>query len=269
MRFKDFDNSEIPIEYTRTSKGNQPKWKDGKYWYKQDMLGYEALAEVLISALLNRSNMKDHVIYEPVMIRYNKKTAPGCCSMDFKKPDEELFTLERLHLAYTGESIADSLKQIKSVDKCIDYTVSFIEIHTGINDAGVIITKWLEADAFFLNEDRHTNNIAFLRSEKTGAWRFCPYYDNGLALLSDVADYPPGESISYLVSKVPAKPFSRNFSKQVEAARALYGRQLTLDFTEEYVMESLEHLREAYDEKTIKRVMNLIRVQSNKYKELF
>ena len=269
MLYRDFDNSDLAVEYSRTSKGNQPKWHDGQFWFKQDMLGYEALAEVMISSLLARSNLQDHVHYEPARIRYNKKTLPGCRSRDFKRPGEELFTLERLHLAYTGELISDRLNSRKSVKERIEYTAAFIEEHTGIIGAGVILTKWLEADAFFLNEDRHTNNIAFLREAKSGEWRFCPYYDNGLALLSDINDYPLTERISTLAASVPAKPFAKHFDKQVYAARSLFGSQLVFSFNEEDVLSALKPLAELYEHAVIERAANIIRVQTNRYKELF
>ena len=37
-----------------TSKGDQPKWEAGGVWYKADHMGYEALAEVVISHLLEK-----------------------------------------------------------------------------------------------------------------------------------------------------------------------------------------------------------------------
>ena len=36
-----------------SSKGNQEKWVEGNRWYKLDQFGYEALAETMISQLLN------------------------------------------------------------------------------------------------------------------------------------------------------------------------------------------------------------------------
>ena len=39
-----------------SSKGNQEKWQDGNIWYKLDQFGYEALAEVFTSQLLEYSN---------------------------------------------------------------------------------------------------------------------------------------------------------------------------------------------------------------------
>ena len=35
-----------------TSKGDQPKWRRGSLWYKADHMGYEALAEVVVSLSL-------------------------------------------------------------------------------------------------------------------------------------------------------------------------------------------------------------------------
>ena len=42
-----------------SSKGNQEKWydKETNKWYKLDQFGYEALAETLISKLLEKSNI--------------------------------------------------------------------------------------------------------------------------------------------------------------------------------------------------------------------
>jgi len=42
----------------------------------------------------------------------------------------------------------------------------------------------LTLDAFFVNEDRHTHNIAVLMDAE-GVYRYCPFFDHGAALLSD------------------------------------------------------------------------------------
>lgn len=44
-----------------SSKGNQEKWVEGNRWYKLDQFGYEALAETMISQLLERSNCEEKV----------------------------------------------------------------------------------------------------------------------------------------------------------------------------------------------------------------
>lgn len=46
-----------PLHKTgHTSKGDQRKWKIENLWYKADYMGYESLAEVLVSKLLDRSD---------------------------------------------------------------------------------------------------------------------------------------------------------------------------------------------------------------------
>ena len=46
-----------------TSKGNQPKWHIKNKWYKADHMGYEALAEYVVSELLKKSDIGDFVDY--------------------------------------------------------------------------------------------------------------------------------------------------------------------------------------------------------------
>ena len=61
---------------------------------------------------------------------------------------------------------------------------------TGLKNFGVYLNKLFTIDAFFLNEDRHTHNIAVLMNEK-GEFAYCPIFDNGAGLLSDtLMDYP-------------------------------------------------------------------------------
>ena len=49
---------------------------------------------------------------------------------------------------------------------------------------GIYMNKLLTIDAFFLNEDRHTHNIAVLMNGK-GDYVYCPIFDNGAGLLAD------------------------------------------------------------------------------------
>ena len=52
-----------------SSKGNQEKWKDGSKWYKLDQFGYEALAETIVSILLEKSNIETETPF--TFVRYN------------------------------------------------------------------------------------------------------------------------------------------------------------------------------------------------------
>lgn len=252
-----------------TSKGDQPKWQlDGK-WYKADHMGYEALAEVVVSQLLKQSNVPDFVEYRPVLIQYQGKEIPGCVSKNFRRKDEMLVSFERLHRTYKGRGLAAALGGINKPQGRIRYTIDFIEQTTGLTGVGKYLTLLLELDSFFLNEDRHTNNLAVIRNEKTKEFRLCPIFDNGLALLSDLNDYPLDKDVYDSIKCVRAKPFDLDFNMQVEAAEELYGMQLNLSFSRKEVSKELKFVTELYGEKIYCRVEQVLFEQMRKYQVYF
>ena len=252
-----------------TSKGDQPKWQlDGK-WYKADHMGYEALAEVVVSQLLKQSNVPDFVEYRPVLIQYQGKEIPGCVSKNFRRKDEMLVSFERLHRTYKGRGLAAALGGINEPQGRIRYTIDFIEQTTGLTGVGKYLTLLLELDSFFLNEDRHTNNLAVIRNEKTKEFRLCPIFDNGLALLSDLNDYPLDKDVYDSIKCVRAKPFDLDFNMQVEAAGELYGMQLNLSFSPKEVSKELKFVTELYGEKIYCRVEQVLFEQMRKYQVYF
>ena len=252
-----------------TSKGDQPKWQlDGK-WYKADHMGYEALGEVVVSQLLKQSNVVDFVEYRPVLIQYQGKEIPGCVSKNFRRKDEMLVSFERLHRTYKGRGLAAALGGINEPQGRIRYTIDFIEQTTGLTGVGKYLTLLLELDSFFLNEDRHTNNLAVIRNEKTKEFRLCPIFDNGLALLSDLNDYPLDKDVYDCIRCVRAKPFDLDFNVQVDAAAELYGMQLNLSFSPKEVSKELKFVTELYGEKIYCRVEQVLFEQMRKYQVYF
>ena len=251
-----------------TSKGNQPKWRLGESWYKADHMGYEALAEVLTSRLLARSNVQDYVSYDPVRLRLNDRTLTGCRSRNFRQDDEMLVPLERLYRAYYGQSLSKKLAGIADVEEQICFTVDFVEGTTQLDGFGKYLSTLLELDAFILNEDRHTNNIAVLRNEKTGRYRLCPIFDNGLSFLSDLNDYPLDADLYAAIGKVEAKPFSKDFMVQMEAASSLYGSGLHFDLTHQEVGGLLDDLADCYPDEILNRVRSVLLEQMRKFKYL-
>ena len=252
-----------------TSKGDQPKWQlDGK-WYKADHMGYEALAEVVVSQLLKQSNVPDFVEYRPVLIQYQGKEIPGCVSKNFRRKDEMLVSFERLHRTYKGRGLAAALGGINKPQGRLRYTIDFIEQTTSLTGVGKYLTLLLELDSFFLNEDRHTNNLAVIRNEKTKEFRLCPIFDNGLALLSDLNDYPLDKDVYDSIKCVRAKPFDLDFNMQVEAAEELYGMQLNLSFSRKEVSKELKFVTELYGEKIYCRVEQVLFEQMRKYQVYF
>ena len=70
----------------------------------------------------------------------------------------------------------------------------------------------LEIDAFFLNEDRHTNNIAVLYDTETEQYSPSPLFDQGLCLFADISnDYPLDLPMDVCMERIEAKPFSSDF----------------------------------------------------------
>lgn len=74
-----------------SSKGNQEKWVEGNRWYKLDQFGYEALAETLISQLLERSNCEQDYPFRFTRYQMERITAhgverTGCSSENFLLP---------------------------------------------------------------------------------------------------------------------------------------------------------------------------------------
>ena len=269
MQVIDLNEIEKEKIENHTSKGNQPKWHIKDKWYKADHMGYEALAEYVVSELLKKSDIGDFVEYYLIKINYDNKEGIGCVSKDFKEDYEMLIPIEKLHRQYFGKGLADAIAKEYSVQDKISYTVNFIEETTGLRDVGKYFAVMLTVDAFFLNEDRHTNNIAVLRNEKTKKYRFAPIFDNGLSLLSDTNEYLLDEDIYHNIEKVQAKPFARNFDEQLDAVEELYGYHLKFDFTRYDIREILNGLTNIYDEKIIKRVEKILFEQMRRYQYLF
>ena len=86
---------------------------------------------------------------------------------------------------------------------------------TGLQDFGAYLNKLLTIDAFFLNEDRHTHNIAVLMNEKE-EFAYCPIFDNGAGLLADtMMDFPLSEDVYTLMRQAQAKTICADFDEQL------------------------------------------------------
>lgn len=103
---------------------------------------------------------------------------------------------------------------------------------TGLKNFGEYMSQLLTIDAFFLNEDRHTHNIAVLMDSE-GTYHYCPVFD-----------------------------------EQLDAIEGLYGQHLKFHFSSENVQTLLEN--EMYYPDDIKeRVKRIILAQKRKYEYLF
>lgn len=253
-----------------SSKGNQLKARDEDYWYKADYMGYEGLAEYVVSTMLSCSNIKNYVSYDLVKLECDGLYYTGCKSRNFLRTGENLITLEHLYRQFTGQGLAKRLAQIEEVSDKIEWLVKVVQDITGWNKFGQYLTAMLEIDAFFLNEDRHTNNIAIIYDKERDRYRTCEYFDQGLALFADTTtDFGLGKSVEECIEKVEAKPFSRDFDEQMDAAEKMYGQQLYFTFSIRNVEDVLALCRENYSEEICMRVLKLFRYQMRKYTYFF
>ena len=266
----DLTNESLIDTKATSSKGNQQKWLVDGNWCKADHMGYEGLCEVVVSRLLKQSNIHDFVTYSPILITFDGKDIPGCFSKNFKAKNESIVTLEHLSKQWLANSFAKELVRYPVPEDKIRHTAEFVEKVAGLKDVGKYLTTMLALDAFFLNEDRHTNNIAFILNDDTGEYRYCPYFDFGLSLLADTTeDYPLTENTYDLIDKVKAKPFDTNFDIQLEAAEDIYGSQVKFTFTKADIDNALNEVEEYYPKATIERVKDILYHQRNKYQYLF
>lgn len=226
-----------------SSKGNQEKWQEDGRWYKLDQFGYEGLAETVISRLLECSNIEKDtpfhfVRYQMERMNVHSRDRNGCSSADFLRPGESIITLSHLYKR-VGQPLKQVLERLPSDKQRIAYLAQETAELTGLELFPQYLTLLFEIDALFLNDDRHLNNIAVL--EKDGHFDYCPIFDNGAGLLSNVQTAPMDIDPAALIRSANARPFNTTFNRQVIHARNLFSPQLHIcRFTEEAILRELE-----------------------------
>ncbi len=238
-----------------SSKGNQEKWfdKDTNKWYKLDQFGYEALAETIISKLLEKSNIESDtpfsfVRYEMERLNVHGRDRTGCSSENFLKDGQSIITLSHLLSRQFGTSLKDRLEKLSSDKKRIQYLAEATAEYTGLKEFPQYLTLLFEVDALFLNDDRHLNNIAVI--EQNGLFQYCPIFDNGAGLLSNMQFSPMDIDPKGLIKGVAARPFNTSFTRQINTARNLYGKQLQMPkLTRADIAELLTPMLEYYAER--------------------
>lgn len=164
-----------------TSKlGYQQKYTSpkGGYWYKEDLRGGEALAEVLVSTFLRSCNYmtsKDFVLYNFKYSKPNSIDLTTCVSPNFLQKGEQFISFKDLltMTSFSEVNLVDFDSKLDFIDSVFQQTVgqSFREE----------MLRLLTLDAMFRNTDRHLSNFGIILAPN-GSIRFAPIFDNGLAL---------------------------------------------------------------------------------------
>ena len=260
----------IKTDERQSSKGNQLKWENQNVWYKADYVGYEGLAEYIVSALLGYSTLasEEYVLYQTEKIRYGHSQYLACRSDDFLPEGWQLITLERLFQNMYGESLNRSVYSIQDYAGRVRFLTEQTVRITGLREFGVYLSKLLTIDALFLNEDRHTHNIAVLLDDM-GKYHYCPVFDNGASLLSDTTmDYPMTGEVFVLMGEAKAKTICQDFDEQLDIVEQLYGQYIKFRYDAKTIDRILSE--EAYYPEDIKqRVRQILVSQKRKYRYLF
>lgn len=253
-----------------SSKDNQEKWLDNGRWYKLDLFGYEGLAETVTSSLLAKTNVEAlgfrYVTYRMERLEAHRKTRNGCSSANFLRPGESILTLSDLFRKGVGPDWQRDARRLPSLQGHVRWMTEQVQRLTCLDRFGVYLTLLLQVDMLFGNEDRHLNNIAVLRRGEE--FDYCPIFDFGAGLLSNVRDYPMDIEPKALLHQLRARPLNTLFARQVHAAQAIYGPQLECDFTQADLSTALEEPLQFYAERDVPyirdRVATCIGVQRKK-----
>ncbi len=256
----------------KSSKGNQLKWNKDGVWYKADYTGYEGLAEYVISHLLMKSTLaeSEFVLYDLERISYKESFFNGAKSLDMLGEGWQIITLERLIQNHYGKGLNKMIYAVSSHENRLNTLVDCVQRLTGIEDFGVYMSKMLTIDTFFLNEDRHTHNMAVLMNGK-GEFSYCPIFDQGAGLLSDTTlDYPLTGDVYKLIKDAKPKTFCDDFDEQLDITEKFFGENIKFSFDKKDVDEILAAVPvEMYDSSVLERVRTILYLQMAKYQYLF
>ncbi len=260
----ELDDSYMQSTGRKSSRGNQLKWQKDNKWYKADQNGYESLSEFAVSQLLKRSSLQtgEYVDYSLEQIRYKYQVMNACSSDNFLAEGESLITIERLFQSCYHKALAQVLSEMDGVSNRIKFLVNFVEETTGLTGFGAYVSKMLVIDELFLNDDRHTHNIALIMNKD--CFKTSPLFDNGAGLLSDTrTDFPMAADLFALRSTVRAKPFSESFAEQSLSCQNLYGLHVSFSFNDEDIDNTI-NAATGYSEAVKERVKQILKYQRNK-----
>lgn len=165
---------------TSTGAGYQPKYTspNGGYWYKEDLRGGEALAEVLISTFLRSCKylgFQDFVPYDFKYTEPNLIDLRTCVSPNFLQKGEQFIPFKDLL-----SLVRPPTDNLVGFDSKLDFIDSVFQQTAGQSFREEML-RLLTLDVMFRNTDRHLSNFGIILASN-GSIRFAPIFDNGLAL---------------------------------------------------------------------------------------
>ena len=191
-----------------SSKGYAKKVRIGGVWYKVSAGAFNAQAEVVAARLAGYTNVGDCVRYEMCTVNGDYASM----SEDFLVGVEDAVTVKGLHLEVIGTAIEPEIADLNGQDR-FTYVNDIVRRARGfsLTEPPVFrqLSLLLQFDALVLNEDRHFNNVKFVK--KNGAWGMAAAFDFDCSLYSCLDDL--GGVAGYLK---PSLPFYLSHDEQLE-----------------------------------------------------
>lgn len=181
--------------------GAQKKWvTNSRTWFKQDLIGGEAVAETLVSLFL--SSCLNITEFEAGFVAYGVSTTGNnlCYSYSFLKEGESFIPLYDAIRALNPKE-----QEFMDFEGKLNYIDSVYKAVLGYSCKRWLL-RVLTLDVMFRNTDRYLSNLGFI-ADRQGNLRIAPIFNNGLALgVSEGTYYDLQNTITGLGFKV--KPYS-------------------------------------------------------------
>ena len=206
---------------SQSPKGNQPKWADSEYFYKQDNFPGESLSEYICSLFLESSSCDIPFLTYRLTQPYITK------SLNYK-PRFTMLPFERLVAIYLTETgYKSNLRTYKegvinywykqfwmrhSSAKRLEFVLTVFN-YFGVSEGESLkyLTYMVELDTLVLNIDRHFNNFGLMYDYKESRYKPMFLFDHGLSLCVGEGQLGSLKDMTNL-RKVKMQPFSSRLS---------------------------------------------------------
>ena len=216
-----YDKDDLSAERVLSSlgsspKGNQHKWEDGRYFYKQDKFKGKALSEYLCSLFLQASNCPiPYISYRLSGIHSVCKSTtfkPNFTFVSFYKIIEREVNLGRIDKITFMDKWMKKWSRLSSVDK-VEYVCSaFKKLGVSRNDTLKYLTYMVELDTLVLNIDRHLNNFGLRYNSSKRAYEPMFLFDQGISLCVEEGFFDSLRNMRN-TRKVKMQPFSTSLHR--------------------------------------------------------
>lgn len=247
------------IGLSQTTKGVLLKWNTKDYYYKSGSLHYgifnktQPIVECICSKIRQKLGLKGadyilEIIKSKSCEDFEKQDILCCVSKNFLKEDENLVTFGKHYKAYreriTYEKIIEDFKEFEEE-----------------------INQMLIFDFIVNNIDRHFNNFGYIIN---GSKRYCPIFDNGLSLYSDlnIEDIRVINKNKYSQKRYDkSKPFEKKHTLQIKLIKKL--PTIDLSNKNEDFINIIKEYENYLGSERIKAMCDLVEMRLNYVREIY